>query len=60
MARQPSVHTVGVLIDQGQRACERVAVNAGFVLDEEMNRSDPGTGETVELRYILERPPAAE
>jgi RimJ/RimL family protein N-acetyltransferase len=59
-ARQPSVHTVEVLIDPGQRACERVAVNAGFVLDEEMNRSDPGTGETAELRYILERPAAAE
>jgi RimJ/RimL family protein N-acetyltransferase len=60
MARQPSVHTVEVLIDQGQRACERVAVNAGFVLDEEINRPDPGSGETVELRYILERPPGAE
>jgi RimJ/RimL family protein N-acetyltransferase len=59
MARQPSVHTVEVLIDPAQRACERVAVNAGFVLDEEMHRADPGTGETVELRYILERSPAA-
>jgi RimJ/RimL family protein N-acetyltransferase len=59
-ARQPSVRTVETLIDEGQRACERVAVNAGFVLADTMTRSDPGTGDTVQLRYIMERAPVAE
>jgi RimJ/RimL family protein N-acetyltransferase len=60
LARQPSVRTVEVLIDPGQRASERVAVNAGFVLDETMTRSDAGAGETVQLRYIMDRPAAAK
>jgi RimJ/RimL family protein N-acetyltransferase len=60
VAKQPSVRTVETLIDQGQRACERVAVNAGFVMADTMTRSDPGTGETVQLRYIMDRPVAAE
>jgi RimJ/RimL family protein N-acetyltransferase len=59
VARQPSVRTVEVLLDQGQRAGERVAVNAGFVLAETMPRPDPGTGEAVQLRYIMARPAAA-
>jgi RimJ/RimL family protein N-acetyltransferase len=60
VAGQPSVRTVEVLIDPGQRAGERVAVNAGFVLAETMPRSDPGTGETVQLRYIMDQPAAAK
>lgn len=60
VARQPSVRTVEVLIDQGQRASERVAVNAGFVLAETVPRSDPGAGATVQLRYIMDRPAAAK
>ena len=60
VARQPSVRTVEVLIDQGQRASERVAVNAGFVLAETMPRSDPDAGEAVQLRYIMDRPAAAK
>lgn len=59
VARQPSVRTVEVLIEQGERASERVAVNAGFVLAEAMNRSDPGAGATVQLRYIMDRPAPA-
>jgi len=60
VARQPSVRTVEVLIDEGQRASERVAVNAGFVLDETLPRSDPGEGENVQLRYIMDRPATAK
>lgn len=60
VARQLGVRTVEVLIDQDQRAGERVAVNAGFVLADTMPRSDPGTGETVQLRYIMDRPAAAK
>ena len=59
VAGQPSVRTVEVLIDQGQRASERVAVKAGFVLADTMPRSDPGAGEAVQLRYIMGRPAAA-
>ena len=59
-ARQPSVRTVEARVDQGARASERVAVNAGFVLAETMTRSDPGTGETIELRYIMDRPATRE
>jgi RimJ/RimL family protein N-acetyltransferase len=55
-ARQPSVHTVEARIDQADRASERVAVNAGFTLADTMTHSDPGTGETVEMRYIMDRP----
>jgi len=44
VAKQPSVRTVEVLIDEGQRASERVAVNAGFVLADTIPRSDPDTG----------------
>jgi RimJ/RimL family protein N-acetyltransferase len=58
VARQPSVHTVEARIDQAARASERVAVNAGFVLADTMTHSDPGTGETVELRYVMGRPTA--
>jgi len=58
VARQPSVHTVEARIDQGDRAGERVAVNAGFALAETMTHSDPGTGETVEMRYIMGGPAA--
>ena len=58
VARQPGVRTVEVLIDQDQRAGERVAVNAGFVLAETMTRPDPAGGETVQLRYIMDRPAA--
>ncbi len=57
--RQPSVHTVEARIDQGAGASERVAVNAGFVLADTMTHSDPGTGETVEMRYIMDRPDGA-
>jgi RimJ/RimL family protein N-acetyltransferase len=60
VAKQPGVRTVETLIDKGQWAAERVAVNAGFVLADTMTRSDPGTGETVQLRYIMDRPAAAE
>jgi RimJ/RimL family protein N-acetyltransferase len=60
VARQSSVRTVEVLIDEGQRAGERVAVNAGFVLADTIPRSDPDTGETVQLRYIMDRPGAAK
>lgn len=56
VAKQPGVHTVETLIDQGQSASERVAVNAGFVLADTMTRSDPATGKTVQLRYIMDRP----
>jgi RimJ/RimL family protein N-acetyltransferase len=58
VARQPSVHTVEARIDQAARASERVAVNAGFVLADTMTHSDPGTGETVEMRYVMGRPTA--
>ncbi len=57
-ARQPSVRTVEARIDQGDRAGERVAVNAGFTLADTMTHSDAGTGETVEMRYIMDRPTA--
>jgi RimJ/RimL family protein N-acetyltransferase len=56
LAEQPGVHTVETLIDQGDGASERVAVNAGFVLADTMTRSDPVAGETVQLRYIMDRP----
>jgi RimJ/RimL family protein N-acetyltransferase len=60
MSRQPSVRTVEVLIGDGQRACERVAVKAGFVLDEATNPPDPGSGAAVQLRYIMQRRAAPE
>lgn len=56
VSKQPGVRTVEALIGQGQRASERVAVNAGFVLADTMTRSDPVTGKTVQLRYIMDRP----
>jgi len=59
-ARQPSVRTVEARIGEGDRASERVAVNAGFVLDETITHSDPVAGETVEMRYIMNRPAATE
>jgi RimJ/RimL family protein N-acetyltransferase len=60
VARQPSVRTVEVLIDEAQRASGRVAVNAGFVLAETMTRSGADARETVQLRYIMDRPAAAK
>jgi RimJ/RimL family protein N-acetyltransferase len=59
-ARQPSVHTVEARIDEGDSASERVAANAGFVLAETIPHSDPVAGDTVEMRYILDRPAATE
>ena len=56
VARQPGVRTVEAIIEQGERASERVAVNAGFVLADTMTRSDPDAGVTVELRYIMDTP----
>jgi RimJ/RimL family protein N-acetyltransferase len=56
VSKQPGVRTVETLIDQGQRASERVAVKAGFVLADTMTRTDPVAGETVQLRYIMDRP----
>jgi RimJ/RimL family protein N-acetyltransferase len=56
VAKQPGVRTVETLIGQDQRASERVAVNAGFVLADTMTRSGPVTGQTVQLRYIMNRP----
>jgi RimJ/RimL family protein N-acetyltransferase len=60
VARQPAVRTVEVLIDQDDRASERVAVNAGFVLADTITGADPGAGETVQLRYIMDRLAAAK
>ena len=56
-ADQPGVRTVETLIDQDQRACERVAVNAGLVLADTTTKSEPA--ETVQLRYVMDRPLAA-
>jgi RimJ/RimL family protein N-acetyltransferase len=53
-AQQPSVRTVETLIEEGQRASERVAVNAGFVLADTITQPDPAA--TVQMRYIMERP----
>jgi RimJ/RimL family protein N-acetyltransferase len=56
VARQPSVHSVEARIGQGERASERVAVNAGFTLVETIPRSDPVSGQTAELRYVMDKP----
>jgi RimJ/RimL family protein N-acetyltransferase len=57
VARQPDVQTVEARISPDDRAAERVAVNAGFVLAATMTQSDPGTGQTsLELRYVMKRP----
>lgn len=56
VAKQPGVRSVETLIQQGQRASERVAANAGFVLADTMAGSDPVSGQTVQLRYIMDRP----
>jgi len=58
VAAQPSVHCVEARIGQGEPASERVAVNAGFTLAETIPRSDPTSGNTVELRYVMDRPRA--
>jgi RimJ/RimL family protein N-acetyltransferase len=58
VARQPSVHCVEARISQGDRASERVAVKAGFALADTIPRSDPVSGNTVELRYVMDRPSA--
>jgi RimJ/RimL family protein N-acetyltransferase len=55
VAQQPSVRTVETLIEEGQRASERVAVNAGFVLADTITQVDPTAGATVQMRYIMER-----
>lgn len=55
VAQQPGVRTVETLIEQGDRASERVAVKAGFVLADTMERSDLASGPTVQLRYIMGR-----
>jgi RimJ/RimL family protein N-acetyltransferase len=55
-ARQPGVHTVEARIDPSDRASERVAVNAGFVLAETIPHTDPVAGHNVEARYIMDRP----
>ena len=60
VARQPNVRTVQALIDQGQSACERVAVSAGLVLADTTTKLDAVAGETVQLRYVMDRPPPAE
>jgi ribosomal-protein-serine acetyltransferase len=60
VAKQPSVHTVEARFDEGDRASERVAVNAGFVLAETIPHADPVSGHTVEMRYILDRPAPTE
>jgi RimJ/RimL family protein N-acetyltransferase len=60
VSKQPSVRTVETLIDQGQRACERVAVNAGFVLADTMTRTDLSSGNSVQLRYIMQQGPIPE
>jgi RimJ/RimL family protein N-acetyltransferase len=59
-ASQPRVRTVEARIGEGDGAGERVAVNAGFVLFDTIPHFDPATGDTVEMRYILDRPTAAE
>ena len=60
VAKQPNVRTVQTLIDQGQTARERVAVNAGLVLADTTTKSDPLPGETVQLRYAMDRPSPTE
>jgi len=60
VAQQPSVRCVEARIGPDQRAGERVAVKAGFVLAESIPHSDPVAGNTVELRYIMNEPPATE
>jgi RimJ/RimL family protein N-acetyltransferase len=56
VARQPGVHTVETLIDQGENSSERVAVNAGFVLTDTMTRTDPDAGVIVQQRYVMQKP----
>ena len=57
VARQPSVRTVEARMDQRDRASERVAVNAGFVLADMLHQSGPDTADiSVERRYIMARP----
>jgi RimJ/RimL family protein N-acetyltransferase len=60
VARQPSVHCVEARIGPDQRAGERVAVKAGFELAGSIPHTDPVAGNTVELRYIMNQPHAAE
>ncbi|HYK66688.1 MAG TPA: GNAT family N-acetyltransferase [Streptosporangiaceae bacterium] len=59
VARQPSVRCVEARIGPDERAGERVAVKAGFVLAESIPHSDPVAGNTVELRYVMNQPPTA-
>ena len=60
VARQPGVHTVETVIEQGDSSSERVAVNAGFVLTDTMTRAEPDAGVVVEQRYVMQRPGATE
>jgi len=59
VAKQPSVHCVEARIGEGEPASERVAANAGFTLAETIPKSDPTSGNTVELRYVMDQPSAA-
>lgn len=53
----PGVRAVELRIDQDMIECQRVAVNAGFVVAATVTQFVPGTGETFEdLRYVLGQP----
>ena len=53
----PGVRAVELRIDQDMIECQRVAVNAGFVVAGTVTQFVPGTGETLEdLRYVLGQP----
>ena len=53
----PGVRAVELRIDQDMIECQRVAVNAGFVVAGTVTQFVPGTGETFEdLRYVLGQP----
>jgi len=58
-ASLPGVTTVELRIDQDMKACQHVAVNAGFARAGTVTQFVPGTGETFEdLRYVLDQPSA--
>lgn len=53
----PGVRAVELRIDQDMIECQRVAVNAGFVVAGTVTQFVPGIGETFEdLRYVLGQP----
>jgi RimJ/RimL family protein N-acetyltransferase len=60
LARKPSVHCVEARIGQGEGASKRVALNAGFTLTETIPRSDTVSGDTDELRYVMDKPSTTE